>query len=966
MSLARGDFAAFFASVRDGQSPFAWQERLLDHLLEQERWPERVVAPTGAGKTAVIDVHVFANALLGAGAGPRVPRRLAVVVDRRVVVDSHDEHARHLAELLEGTVRTGEGVLGEVGLSLRALQVPAVGARRPLATVRLRGGSPPPRSWRDETDGCLVLACTPDMWGSRLLLQGYGSPRLARPREAGLLAVDAAVVVDEAHLARQLVRTARRVAELQRSAGAVVGVPVLQVVETTATPDAAERASSEVGVDSVDLESSETLRARMRRPKPLELVTLDSWPVPDKGSGRTRAIAAIADEAEELVSRQLPTVGCVLNTVALAVDVAAELRRRGRRTALLVGRLRPADLDAIRAEHPGLLDLRGNDGVEVLVATQTVEVGIDLDLSGLVTELAPGTALAQRCGRVNRAGRRDVGPVSVVCGAQTVVDGKSGPYAAADLTDARAWATRREADPAGIAPWSVLSDPPPQQGVDRPAFGRVEVADSWQWARTSQPQFAVPDLDLWLADELEVDSDVGLVIRRLPLDTASAIEQLRCLPPRDHEVFTVGIKLARDVVEPLLVPVGAADPRSPILRFRAGEVTELTEDAVIRPADVVVMPEARVAGRGGLPDPQGTEPLRDVLETGLRRGGTGRGRRVQARADLRLGAGSLLDPTRAGETSALAEAITTAIATGSEPVTFARRAQRSEFSAALRRVAACLTAAELTEAVNATAALLDERLERADLVVQGDPAQPVGLLVVDNRRAIADEDLRETWSTASEPVTLADHQRDVGERAVAVGSRLGITPDLVDILGQAGFHHDDGKVDPRFQAMLASTDGVFSAEESPATEWAGVALAKSRPRSAAVEQRVRASSPVPRGWRHEQLSALRVWVAHADREGLTRALLTRLVGTTHGHGRPLFPHSGAGLLLAGDQDAAAASELFDVGSWDELVERTDSAFGVWGTAYLEALLRGADGVVSRDGGAPTTSEQPAAEGRGQR
>ena len=45
--------------------------------------------------------------------------------------------------------------------------------------------------------------------------------------------------------------------------------------------------------------------------------------------------------------------------------------------------------------------------MDVLVATQTIEVGVDLDLTHMVTELAPASALAQRAGRVNRLGRRD-------------------------------------------------------------------------------------------------------------------------------------------------------------------------------------------------------------------------------------------------------------------------------------------------------------------------------------------------------------------------------------------------------------------------------------------------------------------------------------------------------------------------------------------------------------------------------
>ena len=67
------------------------------------------------------------------------------------------------------------------------------------------------------------------MWGSRLLFGGYGTPALAAPREAGLLAFDSAVVVDEAHLAGQLLVTARQVARLVTAVQEpVTGVPALR------------------------------------------------------------------------------------------------------------------------------------------------------------------------------------------------------------------------------------------------------------------------------------------------------------------------------------------------------------------------------------------------------------------------------------------------------------------------------------------------------------------------------------------------------------------------------------------------------------------------------------------------------------------------------------------------------------------------------------------------------------------
>lgn len=80
-------------------------------------------------------------------------------------------------------------------------------------------------------------------------------------------------------------------------------------------------------------------------------------------------------------------------------------------------------------------------------------------------------------------------------------------------------------------------------------------------------------------------------------------------------------------------------------------------------------------------------------------------------------------------------------------------------------------------------------------------------------------------------------------------------------------------------------------------------------------------------------------------------LTLRLVGTSHGHGRTVFPHASASLADPSDSAdwRALAADLFDWGGWDELIERTHIRYGVWGCAYLEAVLRGADCQISEEG-----------------
>lgn len=910
MTLARADFGAFFTAVRPGQVPFAWQERLLDDLLQNASWPDRIAAPTGTGKTAVVDVHVFAGALGGWGAAPRLPRRLSVVVDRRVVVDSHHEHALGVAQALD---EAKGGVLDAVAEGLRRLRPAPDRDRPPLVVARLRGGTPPPRSWLDEPESCQVLVATPDMWGSRLLLAGYGSSRRAWPREAGLLAYDGVLVVDEAHLSQQLLLTARRVSALLRACPRPLPVPGLQVVETTATPGSSE-AVRIVGVEPGDLDGDPVLADRLTRPKPVTLLAT-TWPLPAKGPGRARGISQLVAAAADLHRDADGTVGCVLNRVATAVDVAAALRDQGLRVQLLVGRLRPADVARLRADHPGLLTVEGNREVDVLVATQTVEVGVDLDLQGLVTELAPGSALAQRAGRVNRLGRRQQGRIVVAVPETPLTDrAETAPYTVDDLDAALTWLHQVAAEPEGMAPWRLRELVPPGTASRRVLLQRPELADSWQWATTSEDLFAQPDRQLWLADDLEPDLDVGFVVRRgLPADPAEALPMVRECPARAFETFPVSLRTARHVLDRL-------DP--PVYLERSGDVSPLGE-IPLRPGDLLLVPDTAPLLRGGVVDAEGTDRADDVYDD------------EPGRATLRLGAASRLDPA---EAPAAVRLLMERMLDDARQVDVWTLSAKRELAASLERLAGLIPQPRLAEAVRACSTVLSTgRAPDADLVLlrvtaETDEDPREHLVILDQRRAMADEDVRQTWTRAEAGVPLDDHQRAVAARARVSAEVLGLPSEIVRALELAGLHHDDGKIDERFQRLLG-------ADSEP--------LAKSGRRSRRAQTEAETQADLPRGWRHEQLSALLASGALAgDPE---RDLAVRLAGTTHGHGRTAFPHTAADLLPAGHEQAATARALFDLGDWDALVEATDELYGVWGCAYLEAVLRAADGRVSRDG-----------------
>ncbi|WP_256104353.1 CRISPR-associated helicase Cas3' [Streptomyces sp. ODS05-4] len=117
------------------------------------------------------------------------------------------------------------------------------------------------------------------------------------------------------------------------------------------------------------------------------------------------------------------SVLAVVNTVAraqalydqLADDVRAAAPEDPRAALLLHSRFKNRDRDAIErdllARHPERSASEAQPRGGLVVATQTVEVSLQLDFDRGAVECAPIEAVAQRAGRVNRRGRHPQGPV---------------------------------------------------------------------------------------------------------------------------------------------------------------------------------------------------------------------------------------------------------------------------------------------------------------------------------------------------------------------------------------------------------------------------------------------------------------------------------------------------------------------------------------------------------------------------
>src|SRR5690606_8670657 len=98
--LSFNDFNAVYCALTGHDGACRWQHRLFTEF-EAGTFPTDIELATGLGKTSIIVLWVLALGRALARGSYSVPRRLAYVVDRRVVVDQASEFAEQVRERLE-------------------------------------------------------------------------------------------------------------------------------------------------------------------------------------------------------------------------------------------------------------------------------------------------------------------------------------------------------------------------------------------------------------------------------------------------------------------------------------------------------------------------------------------------------------------------------------------------------------------------------------------------------------------------------------------------------------------------------------------------------------------------------------------------------------------------------------------------------------------------------------------------
>jgi CRISPR-associated endonuclease/helicase Cas3 len=958
------DFTTFFHALW-GYDPFPWQSMLAERVAAGH-WPRALDLPTASGKTACMDVALYALAAQAdlATSERTAPRRIWFVVDRRIVVDEAFERAKAIAEKLR---KATDGPLAEI--AHRLLRVS--GTERPLAVARLRGGILLDDGWARLPSQPAVITSTVDQLGSRILFRGYGHSHLAAPIFAGLAANDSLVLLDEAHCSVPFLQTLEAV-ETYRGpqwAEAPVASPFAFAV-LSATPPAEIPASAIFpGTERDQALDHPVLDRRLRASKRAELVELKG----KKNEADDPLVDAAASRAVEFLRQDKRRVAVMVNRVRTAEAVAAVVRDKAGDEAdvvLLTGRMRPFERDRlVETWKPYLQAASPKDPPKpiVLVSTQCLEVGADFSFDALISEAASLDALRQRFGRLDRLGEAGASPAAILVRSTDADPEKAEPDPIYGLALSATWKLLTDRAEDGAVDFGVellrerLFDVEDLSPYLAPA-GDAPVllpAHLDLLCQTSPRPYPEPDPALFLHGNDRGAPEVRVLWRSdlAPEDSTNWVEILALCPPVTGEMlstplyrlraFLSGLEEEGDDddgdVEGVPAPEGESPDRiRPCVVWRGRDGSFVASSAAkLQPGDVVVLPASYgIAGLGqSAPAEALGEGMLDLWEPALGRSG----RPPAVRLHRRVLSPWLSCPP-------LAELVT--LAEEPEPD---RDAVRDGIDAVLayKRAADDALPAPPSWWTKKLAGVRDARWEQ----------HPRGGLVLAHRGTrrssslgepdlFADDD--DLTSSCSEGQTLDEHSELVKRTVEKLAARC-LPDSYAEVLSMAAYWHDVGKLDERFQALLHRGDELAAiSAEAP--------LAKSSrlPISPARRRAIREASGLPRSFRHEMLSAQlagRHGPKLEDRDAYD--LFLHLVASHHGHARPFAPVSEdpnspavSGRLgetpieLSAEERAGLAPSYRMDSGLAERFWRLVRRHGWWGLAYFEALLRLGDWYAS--------------------
>lgn len=843
------------------REPYPWQRKLFLRFIAPptDPWPEVIDLPTGAGKTSVLYVWLLALAWSVQTRTFSVPRRLAWIVNRRVVVDQVTSEVEEIVERLQAG--DSENQLLRELLASVSLGGIALGAST------LRGQFADNGDWSRDPSSPSVVIGTVDMIGSRLLFRGYRASGYYRPIHAGLLGVDTFIVNDEAHLSPALARLLARLGE-QRPAGALPNKS-FRILLLSATPGFSDELRRFEHDPAEDAAQSKTFSAVFHAPKSLTLRQVGNLNELDA------AVWSLATEC------RIGRTAVFIEQPEKAAKFAERLRKEKRPCALLTGTMRGYERDRLFTDDVFKRFLAREAGTDPvwLVCTSAGEVGINFSCERMLTGLVEADHLLQRFGRLNRFGNTVAGEAYVIFRAPSDKEVRLKATAEylrgldGDISCANVWANR---PPAG-----ACSEPP--------VLARLEKRHIEMWAQTSYHDRFLPKIASWLHGQQEVEApDTDLAWR----SDVDILTQWNVAPERIQEVVEYYPVLAHERLK---------EPASRVAK-KLEEIQErIGIEAAAKIKLIVIESDA-------------TASICDLVYLV----------KLSKKDDSYLGYKLLLLPHELGSVVAgmFSSAESPERVETLDVADLARDDGHPVRTRFLFRGDESIQRMPTRE--NAEAAPAPSSTSREDLF-QYEAKRYRTPLVVENPEEeesfLVYFAARSARPRQSQDVHLAGHLEAVGAKAKALAECVGLQ-ELADDFEFAGKIHDKGKHRPNWQRAMGGS------MEHP--------IAKSK---APVNLRL-----IDR-YRHELGSIID---ALSGGEESMDDLVLHLVASHHSSARPFFEtrqFDPLNLRRSAQQSIEIARRY----------SRLQARYGPWGLAYLEAVFKCADGLVSAEEGEPASA-----------
>jgi CRISPR-associated endonuclease/helicase Cas3 len=522
--------------------------------IARDGLPDVVEAPTGTGKTGVILAWLWRLLYGPEPDRAGTPRRLVYALPQRSLV---------------------EQVAGEAERWIANLEL----AGQVAVHVVMGGEGKTQGDWRQNMYQPAIVVGTVDSLVSKALNRGYGIGRGIYPIDFALVTNGAHWVIDEIQLCPESTTTLRQLAAFTQTPGwqpaepfeltcmsATVDRDRLLTVDNSAEPDVLRILAEErTGELAVRLEAARTVRRLEAEPGAY-------------GEIASAAATQHRDGALTLV---------VVNTVDAARAVYKALAKQPTERMLLHSRFRGADRTRLME--------RLTDGTSrIVVATQVVEAGIDINASVLITEAAPWPSLVQRAGRCNRTGK------VADAGLWWIPPGKPQPYEQPDIEASCAELAKLDGEAVTgedllMHGRDVAVTQAPVAVLRRPDF--IELFDT-------SPDLSGADLDIAPyvrdADELDVQLawatwTAGPMVAP-PADAKSPAAEYRCRVPLGE--LAKFMKQDGVIIWRLDQVAGAWTRVTPQARARPGEVLLVAAEAGGYSAEVGFDPAIRTAVPG--------------------------------------------------------------------------------------------------------------------------------------------------------------------------------------------------------------------------------------------------------------------------------------------------------------------------------------------------------------------------------